>query len=101
MEVQVATLEYMCNRNKVFYSDCGKKGYNTEQTERDLVEQARLNMRKEYMWEQRCDEFIKSLDEYSRIKRPRLSIIGRAPRKFERFSARTFRTCGCRIQRRT
>jgi len=47
-----------------------------EQTERDLREQAaRLNTREEYIaWEQRCDEFIESLDERSRIKHPRLSI---------------------------
>ncbi|KYQ51880.1 hypothetical protein ALC60_09013 [Trachymyrmex zeteki] len=42
--------------------------------ERDLVEQATLlNTREEYIaWEQRCDEFIESLEEQSRIKRPRL-----------------------------
>jgi len=47
-----------------------------EQTEHDLRELAtRLNTREEYIaWEQRCDEFIESLDERSRIKRPRLSI---------------------------
>jgi len=47
-----------------------------EKTERDLREQAtRLNTREEYIaWEQRCDEFIESLEEQSRIKRPRLSI---------------------------
>jgi len=47
-----------------------------EQTERDLREQAtRLNTREEYIaWEQRCDEFIESLDERSWIKHPRLSI---------------------------
>jgi len=53
----------MCNRNKQsVYSDYGKKDYNMEQTERDLVEQvAQLNTREEYIaWEQRCDEFIKS-----------------------------------------
>jgi len=38
-----------------------------EQTVRDLREQAtRLNTREEYIaWEQRCDEFIESLDEHS------------------------------------
>jgi len=66
----------MCNRNKVFYSDCGKKDYNMEQTERDLVEQAAwLKMRKKYnVWEQRCDEFIELLNEHNRIKWSRLSI---------------------------
>jgi len=50
--------------------------YGMEQTERDLREEvARLNTREEYIaWEQRCDEFIESLDERSRIKHPRLSI---------------------------
>ncbi|KYN28345.1 hypothetical protein ALC57_02235 [Trachymyrmex cornetzi] len=47
--------------------------------ERDLIEQATLlNTREEYVaWEQRCDEFIESLEEQSRIKRPRLSIGNR------------------------
>jgi len=47
-----------------------------EQTERDLTEHAtRLNTEEEFIaWEQRCDEFIESLEEQSRIKRPRLSI---------------------------
>jgi len=47
-----------------------------EQTERELTEQAaRLNMREEFIaWERRCDEFIESLEEQSRIKRQRLSI---------------------------
>jgi len=47
-----------------------------EQTEHDLTEQAaRLNTQEEYIaWEQRCDEFIESLDEQSRVKRSRLSI---------------------------
>jgi len=47
-----------------------------EQTERDLTEQAaRLNMQEEFItWEHCCDEFIESLEEQSRIKRPRLSI---------------------------
>jgi len=47
-----------------------------EQTEHDLTEQAaRLNTRKEFItWERHCDEFIESLEEQSRIKRPRLSI---------------------------
>jgi len=50
--------------------------YNMEQTERDLTEQAaRLNTQEEFIaWEHRCDEFIESLEEQSRIKRPRLSI---------------------------
>ena len=47
-----------------------------DQTERDLVAQAaRLNTREEFLvWEERCDNFIKSLEEQSRAKRPRLSI---------------------------
>ncbi|KYN21190.1 hypothetical protein ALC57_06439 [Trachymyrmex cornetzi] len=47
--------------------------------ERDLIERATLlNTREEYVaWEQRCDEFIESLEEQSRIKRPRLSIGNR------------------------
>jgi len=47
-----------------------------EQTERDLTEHAaRLNTQEEFIaWERRCDEFIESLEEQSRIKRPRLSI---------------------------
>jgi len=47
-----------------------------EQTERDLTEQAaQLNTREEFItWEHRCDKFIESLEEQSRIKRPRLSI---------------------------
>ncbi|KYN10780.1 hypothetical protein ALC57_17078 [Trachymyrmex cornetzi] len=47
--------------------------------EGDLSEQAtQLNTREEYVaWEQRCDEFIESLKEQSRIKRPRLSIGNR------------------------
>ncbi|KYM93996.1 hypothetical protein ALC62_15392, partial [Cyphomyrmex costatus] len=52
---------------------------NMDQTERELVEQAaQLNTREEYIaWEQRCDEFIESLEEQSRAKRPRLSIGNR------------------------
>jgi len=48
-----------------------------EQTERDLTKQvARLNTREEFIaWEHRCDEFIESLEEQSRIKRPRLSNV--------------------------
>jgi len=44
--------------------------------ERDLREQpARLDTREEHIaWEQRCDEFIESLDERSRIKHLWLSI---------------------------
>ncbi|KYN08269.1 hypothetical protein ALC62_00752 [Cyphomyrmex costatus] len=47
--------------------------------ERDLTEQAnQLGTREEYVaWEQRCDEFIESSEEQSRIKRPRLSIGSR------------------------
>ncbi|KYN07670.1 PREDICTED: uncharacterized protein LOC108779646 [Cyphomyrmex costatus] len=46
--------------------------------ERDLIEQVTLlDTREEYVaWEQRCDEFIESLEEQSRIKRPR-SICNR------------------------
>ncbi|XP_070169738.1 uncharacterized protein, partial [Polyergus mexicanus] len=44
--------------------------------ERNLREQsARVNSIEEYVaWEQRCDEYIESLEEQSRIKRPRLLI---------------------------
>ncbi|KYN28193.1 hypothetical protein ALC57_02393, partial [Trachymyrmex cornetzi] len=51
----------------------------SDNMERDLIEQATLlNTREEYVaWEQRCDEFIESLEEQSRIKRPRLSIGNR------------------------
>ncbi|KYQ58436.1 hypothetical protein ALC60_02572, partial [Trachymyrmex zeteki] len=51
--------------------------------ERDLIEQGILlkkkkKTREEYVaWEQRCDEFIESLEEQSRIKRPRLSTGNR------------------------
>ncbi|XP_018393244.1 PREDICTED: uncharacterized protein LOC108772246 [Cyphomyrmex costatus] len=47
--------------------------------ERDLIQQAnQLSTREEYIaWEQRCDEFIESLEEQSRIKRPRFSIGNR------------------------
>jgi len=50
----------------------------------------RLNAREEYIaWEQRCDEFIESLDERSRIKRPWLSVLNsrsdRASERFEKF----------------
>jgi len=46
-----------------------------EQTERDLQEQAAQLTREEYLArEQRCDEFIESLDEHSPLKRPRSSI---------------------------
>ncbi|XP_071640863.1 uncharacterized protein [Temnothorax longispinosus] len=44
--------------------------------EQELLEQSTLlNSREDFTaWEQRCDEFIESLEEQSRIKRPRLSI---------------------------
>jgi len=47
-----------------------------KQTERDLTEQAgQLNTQEEYLaWEQRCSDFIESLEEQSRIKHSRLSI---------------------------
>ncbi|KYM99962.1 hypothetical protein ALC62_09278 [Cyphomyrmex costatus] len=47
--------------------------------ERDLIQQTTLlSTKEEYIaWEQRCDEFIESLEEQSRIKRPRLSIGNR------------------------
>ncbi|EGI63509.1 hypothetical protein G5I_08109 [Acromyrmex echinatior] len=47
--------------------------------EHDLIEQAaQLNTREEYIaCEQRCDEFIESLEEQSHTKRPRLSICNR------------------------
>ncbi|XP_071574625.1 uncharacterized protein [Temnothorax nylanderi] len=44
--------------------------------EQELLDQSTLlNSREDFAaWEQRCDEFIESLEEQSRIKRPRLSI---------------------------
>ncbi|KYN19876.1 hypothetical protein ALC57_07783 [Trachymyrmex cornetzi] len=44
--------------------------------ERELIEQAALlGTREKYIaWEQRCDNFIESVEEQSRAKRPRLSI---------------------------
>ncbi|KYM94575.1 hypothetical protein ALC62_14792 [Cyphomyrmex costatus] len=47
--------------------------------ERDLIELATLlDTREEYVaWEHRCDVYIESLEEQSRIKRPRLSIGNR------------------------
>ncbi|XP_024885903.1 uncharacterized protein LOC112463640, partial [Temnothorax curvispinosus] len=44
--------------------------------EQELLEQSTLlNSREDFAaWKQRCDEFIESLEEQSRIKRPRLSI---------------------------
>jgi len=54
-----------------------KRGYyNMEQTERELIEHsAQLNMREEYVtWKQRCDVFIESLEEQSRVKRLSIGI---------------------------
>ncbi|KYM96918.1 hypothetical protein ALC62_12413, partial [Cyphomyrmex costatus] len=43
-----------------------------------IEQAAQLNTREEYVaWEQRCNEFIESLEEQNRIKRPRLSIGNR------------------------
>ncbi|XP_077282349.1 uncharacterized protein LOC143908531 [Temnothorax americanus] len=44
--------------------------------EQELLKQSTLlNSREDFAaWEQRCDEFIESLEEQSQIKRPRLSI---------------------------
>ncbi|XP_070163481.1 uncharacterized protein [Polyergus mexicanus] len=49
---------------------------NTEQTERDLLELSRrvATLGEYFAWAQRCEEFIKQLEEHSRVKRPRLSI---------------------------
>ena len=46
------------------------------QVERQLLDQsARLISQEEYLaWEERCNECIESLEEQSRVKRPRLSI---------------------------
>ena len=46
------------------------------ETEQNLRQQStRISSVEEYAaWEARCDEFIESLEEQSRIKRPRLSI---------------------------
>jgi len=46
-----------------------------DQMEHDVAQTTRLNTREEFLpWEQRYDNFIKSLGEQSRAKRPRLSI---------------------------
>jgi len=52
---------------------------NVEQTERDLVEQSRqiATLGEYFAWLQRCEDFIKQLEERSRVKRPRLSIGNR------------------------
>ena len=49
---------------------------NNEQTERDLVERSRqVSTLGEYLgWLQLCEEYITTLEERSRIKRPRLAI---------------------------
>ncbi|XP_070161381.1 LOW QUALITY PROTEIN: uncharacterized protein [Polyergus mexicanus] len=49
---------------------------NTEPTERDLLELSRrvATLGEYFAWAQRCEEFIKQLEEHSRVKRPRLSI---------------------------
>ncbi|KYN11400.1 hypothetical protein ALC57_16451 [Trachymyrmex cornetzi] len=48
----------------------------SDNMERELIEQAALlGTREKYIaWEQRCDNFIESVEEQSRAKRPRLSI---------------------------
>jgi len=53
--------------------------FASDNMERDLIKQITLlSTIDEYSaWKQRCDEFIKSLEEQSRIKRPRLSIGNR------------------------
>jgi len=52
---------------------------NIEETERDLVEQSRqiATLGEYFAWLQRCEEFMKQLEERSRVKRPRLSIGSR------------------------
>jgi len=46
-----------------------------EQTERELIEHsAQLNMREEYVAWERCDVFIESLEEQSRVKRLSIGI---------------------------
>jgi len=66
----------LSDRDRVFYSKrkVKKIAYNMQQMEHDLTEQAaRLNTQEEFItWEHRCDELIESLEEQSRIKRPRL-----------------------------
>jgi len=53
--------------------------FASDNMERDLIKQITLlSTIDDYSaWKQRCDEFIKSLEEQSRIKRPRLSIGNR------------------------
>ena len=52
---------------------------NIEQIERDLLERSRqvATLDDYFGWLQRCDEYIESLEEQSRNKRPRLSIGNR------------------------
>src|SRR5580765_2433186 len=52
---------------------------NTEQTEHNLLERAHqvATLGEYFAWLQRCEEFIKQLEERSRVKRPRLSIGNR------------------------
>ncbi|XP_036146615.1 uncharacterized protein LOC118646876 [Monomorium pharaonis] len=47
-----------------------------EQTERDLLERSHqiITLSEYFAWAQRCEEFIKQLEERSRVKRSRLSI---------------------------
>ncbi|KMQ84161.1 hypothetical protein RF55_18233 [Lasius niger] len=49
---------------------------NTEQTEHDLLERAHqvTTLREYFAWLQRWEEFIKQLEECSRVKRSRFSI---------------------------
>jgi len=50
----------------------------SDNIERDLIEQvALLSTINEYAWKQRCEEFIESMEEQSRIKHSRLSIDNR------------------------
>jgi len=52
---------------------------NIKQTERDLVERSHqiATLGEYFAWLQRCQEFIKELEERSRVKRSRLSIGNR------------------------
>ncbi|KMQ83109.1 hypothetical protein RF55_20902 [Lasius niger] len=68
---------------------------NFEQNERDLLERSRqvATLDEYFAWLQRCEEFIKELEEHSRVKRPRLSIGNR-----QSLVARIARLEGAKIQ---
>ena len=58
------------------YQEAHRAQSGFQMAEQNLREQStRISSVEEYVaWEARCDEYIESLEEQSRIKRPRLSI---------------------------